>query len=97
MKKDVSFSPNAIKLSISHFFKRFHFILFFVASIGGLAACIFLLNGVIAMSDQPNGYTSTVNDTTFDTATIERLRSLKASGQSTDRLDLKGRINPFAE
>lgn len=97
MKSDLHFSLRGVKSSMSHFFKRFHFVIFFVTSVGGLAACIFLLNGVIVMSDQPNGYTSSTNDTSFDTVTVERLRKLKQAGQSTDKLDLSGRINPFAE
>jgi len=97
MNMDLNLSPTAIKASVNRFLKRFHFIIFFVFSVGGLTAGIFLLNGIVAMSDQPNGYTSSINSTSFDDATIARLRALKESGQNTEKLDLSGRINPFAE
>ena len=97
MNSDLHFSLSGIQSSLGHFFRRFHFIIFFIFSVGGLAVAILLLYGVVGMSDQSNGYTSDANNTSFDTATIEQLRSLKESGQDTDKLDLSGRTNPFSE
>jgi len=97
MNIDLNFSPSTIKATLGHFFKRFHFILFFVFSVGGLAVCVFLLYQIIGMSDQPNGYTSTSNSTQFDQATIDQLRALGKPGESSNKLDMSGRVNPFAE
>lgn len=97
MNKGPDLSATTIKTSIAHFFKRFHFILFFVVSIGGLAVCVFLLNGVVELSDQANGYTSNINNTNFDNDTIKKLQNLRPAGQDTEKLDLTGRINPFVE
>jgi len=88
-------SLTSIKNGLSHFFNRYHFIIFFVFSIGGISIGILLLNNAIVSSDNANGYTSTVNDTTFDQDTIKRLEALKEPGQETEKLPLSGRTSPF--
>ena len=88
-------SLTAIKHSISNFIGRYHFIIFFTLSIIGLSLGMLEINKTIIASDDANGYTSTVNNTTFDQDTIKRLKALKEPGQETEKLPLTGRISPF--
>lgn len=88
-------SLNSIKNGLANFFARYHFIIFFVFSIGGLSIGILMLNNAIISSDDANGYTSTVNNTNFDQDTINRLKALKEPGQETEKLPLTGRTSPF--
>lgn len=88
-------SLEAVKKSITKFMLRYHFIIFFVVIAGGLSAGIVFLSNAIAASDQPNDYVSTVNSITFDETTIERLNQLKEPGQTTEKIRVNGRGNPF--
>lgn len=88
-------SINSIKNNLANFFARYHFIIFFVFTVGGLSIGILRLNNVIVSSDNANGYTSNVNITDFDQDTIKRLKALKELGQETEKLPLTGRISPF--
>jgi hypothetical protein len=86
---------SSIQKGITSFLQRYHFILFFVYVISGLSFGIWSIYGIIELSDQTNGYTSQTNSTTFDQATIERLRGLRYSTQETETLPTEGRVSPF--
>lgn len=95
---DISFT--GIGKTISNFLFRYHVILFSVIVLGGLAAAVFILNSVLEKSDKAaDGYTASSNNTTFDTATVDRLDKLHASSDgSTPTIDTgSGRQNPFVE
>lgn len=87
----------AIKKSLANFLIRFHFVLFIVTAVGSLAVAIFMLYKVIELSDSETGYTSSVNQISFDEATIKKLRNLKPSSEQTEKIQISGRANPFVE
>lgn len=96
MNMNLSLDP--IKKAIFTFFRRFHIMIFVLIVLGGASVVVFLLNGIIVRSGDTSGYTSTVNDTSFDQATIKRIEELKTRGQNNGELDLSdGRTNPFVE
>ncbi|MEP6710290.1 MAG: hypothetical protein ABJA64_01050, partial [Candidatus Saccharibacteria bacterium] len=82
---------------ISNFIGRYHIVIFVVFSLGGLAIALSYLNQVINTSLDANGYTSTANSVSFDDATIGKLRALKTTGETTEKLQMSGRTNPFVE
>lgn len=95
---DISFT--SIGKKSSNFLFRYHVILFSVIVLGGLAAAVFILNGVLEKSDRStDGYTASSNNTTFDTATVDRLDKLhESSDGSTPTINTgNGRKNPFVE
>ncbi len=82
----------------SRFFHRYHFIVFVVTAVGGLAIVVFLLNQTIQTSTDLTQNTETPQATSFDTATIKRLEELKQTGGSEPlQLPANTRINPFVE
>lgn len=87
----------SISKPIGNFFARFHAILFVVFAFGGLAVAILVLNNTVQKSDQDNGYVSEVNSTSFDQATIDRVKELKGSNEETEKLTFPDRANPMAE
>ena len=93
MKSDLSL--DAIKTFFGRIFSRYHFLIFFLLIAVGLGTAVILLNMAIAKSDDADGYTSNVNTINFDDQTIERLRQLKSSDQTTDKIESNGRTNPF--
>lgn len=91
-------SLQAIKAPVVAFLHRFHIVLFVVISIGSLAVAILLLNTIIASSSESNGYISTSNNASFDQATIDQIKQLRATDEnSVPPLPQTGRINPFVE
>jgi len=82
---------------VGAFFRRFHFIIFFVFIVGCLAASVILINKTLTESSSQD-YTSTINAGSIDQATLERIQSLHPSSQPGPAPELpSGRINPFAE
>lgn len=96
-KKTKSSKPSAnIGKSISHFLYRFHFVLFVVVVIGGIAAVIFLLNQVlITASDTSDAPLSSSG--AFDQSTIDQLGDLDDSAAQSEFRLPSGRTNPFTE
>lgn len=84
-----------IKTRLSNFFGRYHYIIFFVFIVSGLAIAMLVLNQTVASSDEPNGYSSDANKITLDQTTIDKLRKLKKSDETTPKLEITGRSNPF--
>ena len=91
---EMNLSTQAIKKTIVTFLHRFHIVIFVVLVLGGLAVVVFLLNNIISLSDQSNGYTPDTNDTSFDQATIQKIEDLQNRGQTPPT---SGRTNPFVE
>ena len=91
----MNISITAIRKNLAAFFGRYHFIIFIVYIMGSASYAILLISSTVALSDEPNGYVSTTNNTTFDEDTINRLRQLKAGNQETDKLPATGRVSPF--
>ncbi len=90
-------SSTSIVLSLSRFFHRYHIIIFVILVLGSLSAAVLMLNDVVALSDKRDGYTSTVKNSSFDTETMDRLKSLKDPGEPTVPLVITGRSNPLSE
>lgn len=76
------------------FIERYHLLMFFVLVFGGLSLAVFLLYQVVVSTDDANGYTPTVSNTSLDEDTIKELRRLDRTTLSSD-LELYGRTNPF--
>lgn len=91
-------SLTSIKKTFSRLLRRFHVVIFVVTILGSLAIVILLLNKIIVTSTDSAGYTSDTNNTAFDQATIDRIKQLKTTDQSSGQLDFsQGRTNPFVE
>ena len=79
-------------------FGRYHLTIFTVVIVGGLSTAVLLLNAILAESSDTSGYTSALDVTTFDQATIDRVTQLKSSSDTSPDFTLpSGRTNPFAE
>lgn len=83
--------------SLGRFLHRYHTILFAVFVLGGLIAMVLMLNNIIVSSGESAAPLSTAPAGGFDQQTIDKLNSLRASGQPPTPLDLSGRSNPFVE
>lgn len=89
---NISFPTLANK--ISAFFARYHFIIFFVFIGSSLIAAVAITNSTL-LSQQDDGYVSKINRTGFDEETMKRLRSLKTTGETVEKLEFSGRTTPF--
>jgi hypothetical protein len=95
---NLTLSFSSIKKTAIAFLHRFHVMIFVFIVLNGSIIVILLLNGNIITSGKPSDYTPASNDTTFDQATIQRIKELKTHDQSGSGLDLShGRTNPFVE
>lgn len=93
----MNISIRSVKQAISLFLNRYHFVLFIIFAVGGLSSAIFFLNKTVETSYKDNGYTSPASSATLDTQTIDKLRSLRAASEATEKLKISGRTNPFVE
>lgn len=95
----MNITTEALKTNLLSFFKRFHILLFTLVVLGGLMAAVLLLNDVIAKSGTSTDYVPAAANTTFDQATIDKIKQLRSGDESApDDLDLdNGRTNPFVE
>jgi hypothetical protein len=92
-------SIESIKTGLLSFFKRFHVLLFTLFVLGGLMAAVLLLNDIIAKSGTSTDYVPEAANTSFDQATIDKIKQLRSGSESGgDDLNLTdGRSNPFVE
>lgn len=89
---------DSLGTNIVHILKRYHVIIYALCVIGALGAAVLALNSTVESSADSNGYQSTLNSSTFDQATIDRINELSSSGSADAPIDLgNGRINPFNE
>lgn len=79
-------------------FQRYNLTIFIVVLTGGLATAVLLLNATLQEASDTTNYTSTLDSATFDQTTIDRVKQLHTSSETTNELVLPdGRINPFSE
>lgn len=84
--------------AIAQTFGRYQLTLFIVVLVGGLSTAVIMLSEILKQSSNPNGYTSSLDITSFDQATIDRIQQLKSSNEASANIVLPtGRISPFAE
>lgn len=96
MNKDINIS--AIVQGIVGVFKRYNLTIFMIVLAGGLGTAVVMLNNTLQKSSDTSGYTSNLDITSFDQATIDRIKQLHTSKEFTGEVTLpSGRINPFAE
>lgn len=88
-------SLDSIKQPISSFLQRYHLIIFIVVVIGLLIFVMFQINSIIQSSSSDNA-TAPVSQK-FDQTTMDKIRNLHSSGNSTEPLKLTGRYSPFVE
>lgn len=87
----------AILKTIADGFRRYNLTIFIVVFVGGLAVAVIMLNTTIQKSSDTTGYTSTPQSTTFNQATIDRIKELHTSSEPVTSTLPSGRINPFNE
>lgn len=87
---------SAILVGVKRFFWRYHLTIFIVVAASGIAIAIFSLIGVIAQSSDTSGFTAT-ESTTFDKATIEKVKKLNDQPSYDFSLPTNQRSNPFME
>jgi hypothetical protein len=79
-------------------FKKYNLTIFIVILVGGLASAVLILNSALQQSSNTTDYQVTTTPTTFDQPTINRVKQLHTSSDSTTTIALpSGRINPFSE
>ena len=96
MKSTLTIS--AIGTGITRKLMRFHVILFTLIVVGGLAAVVYLLYGIVISAIDVSGET-TPTSTRFDQQTIDRLEEIDEASRSGSKLQIpqNQRINPFIE
>lgn len=91
-------NPKKKSFSLQSLLFRYHAILFTITILGGLAVAVFLLNRAITPSDEVQGYTPQLTDTSFDTATIKKVEGLTPPGGTPPTIQLpSGRVDPFMQ
>jgi hypothetical protein len=79
-------------------FQRYHVTIFIVVVVSGLAGSVIILNAILQSSTDISGYKAVVTDTSFDQETIDRIKLLHDSTDSSNvTITSSGRINPFGE
>jgi hypothetical protein len=94
---NLALSSTAIKKFVITTLHRYHVVLFVIIVLGGLAVMVFFLNQILVKSSTPDGYTSSSNDASFDQQTIDRIKNLRETTDTSSQIDLSGRSNPFVE
>ncbi|MDO4712357.1 MAG: hypothetical protein Q4B05_00370 [Candidatus Saccharibacteria bacterium] len=80
----------------SRFLHRYHVVLYSLTIVIGVAIAVWMVSGVMGMSQQYDAIT--MPPATFDQATIDRLDTLSTSTNPVNNFSLPaGRTNPFAE
>lgn len=82
---------------IGRLFKRFHTTVFIIAVVAGLAYAVISLSTLVTNANAGVGGTSTAESITFDTATMDQLKTLHTSEQIPTIELPPNRINPFSE
>lgn len=95
MKIDSNLSLANIGTLLNRLLYKYGLLTIFIVIAIGLAVSIFMLNSVIAQTDQKDGYTPATTSITFDEATVQKIENLKAKGEKTDRVQVDGRLLPF--
>lgn len=91
-------SPSVGELGgiIARFMRRYHVMLFTLTVVISVSVAVFMLNGIITLSNETDDSIGGVSG--FDTATIERIENFNMSNDISDDFSLPpGRVNPFIE
>ena len=90
-------SLNSTFKPLTNLLHRYHFVVFVVVAIGGVAVTFYLLYTVF-MSSFPGDNQADASSSTFDAATIDRINKRKTPNEPATPPDLSGRrLNPFTE
>lgn len=91
-----SLDINQILEKVSHFFAKFHAIMFFVLVGGALAAALLVVVSIVGSSGNTDmSATDTVNQT-FDEDTMKKIGELRDVSSGLEPLP-SGRINPLSD
>ena len=91
-----SLSLGMIGPAIAHFLQRYHMVLYSLTVVIGVSVAIFLLNGLIDLSNESEP--GEVSTTIFDKQTIDKLESFSSSDATSPGFNMPdGRTNPFVE
>ncbi len=91
-------SVGSVFRSIVTGFQKYNLTIFIVVLTSGLAVAVLLLNSALQEASNTSGYNADSDPTSFDQATIDRVKQLHTSSEITgDTLLPEGRVNPFAE
>lgn len=78
--------------------KRYTVTIFIVLIVSGLSYAVILLNTILQDASDTTGIKSSLDNSGFDQATIERVKQLHTSDEKLPDLALPTeRVNPFAE
>lgn len=95
MKSDISLNPRQIAKAFSGFMYRYHILIFSLLVLGGLSAATYILYQTVISSQAAE---ATPSQTRFDTTTIEKIKNLRDSSDTSVPLQRPaGRSNPFQE
>lgn len=79
-------------------FRRYHVTIFIVVVVSGLSGAVIVLNGILQTSTDISGYTATETTNSFDQVTINRIKELHTSNDTSSvTVPTTGRISPFSE
>lgn len=96
MKKDIKLS--VILAPIITTFKKYSLTIFIVVLVGSLAAAVLMLSSALQKSSDTSDYKPTTDSSSFDQATINRVKQLHSSIEQAAQYTLPtGRTNPFSE
>lgn len=85
-------------ITISALLDRFHTVVFTLVVGSVLTIAVAMINYVVNSTQAPQDYVPTTTSTSFDTATIEKLESLRAPNEPVTPLALpNGRVDPLPE
>ena len=92
--RTISEQLEPITVPVIKFLRRFHLILYSVFIIGGLAGAIFMISGLLNISEAE----VSLPNASFDKETINLIKNFRPANSSEDSFSLpSGRVNPFAE
>jgi len=84
---------------LRNLFQRFHFTIFIILVVVGLAAAVLVINDMLnSLSTVDEGYKSSIEAGTIDQATLDRIKELHTSDEPVPvHQQPAGRTNPFGE
>lgn len=78
--------------------KRYHITIFIVFVVAGLGYAVFTFTSLLEQTSTDTTYTSPISAGTIDQATLDRIKALHTSDETTPALVTPtGRTNPFSE
>lgn len=79
-------------------FQHYHLTIFIIFVAAGLGTAVFTFTNLLNESSTDTTYTSPIGAGSIDQATLERIKALHTSDESTPEFVApSGRINPFSE